>query len=328
VSSLVFGIFPGLSGAEFSPLSGGLEHYDPDRTRTALLALQAPGAPFVVRAYGVYHGAGRVGNVTPPGFHRFVGDGRLLEYALAYRSTDGDVSDWTRVVRRTIAELGSSLSALQVAEEPNNPDPATGGDGAAPGVMDAVVEGVRAARQERQDRGLAFAIGINATPSFNPADRYWPSLVERGGSAFVSALDYVGLDFFPDVFRPLPTTDFRAAVEGVLGHFRATLSAAGIPATLPLRITENGWPTGPGRPPERQAEVLEAIVRAVDDLRLRFNVTHYELFALRDSLAGPESGLTEWGLLRADYSAKPAFETYRRLVAELGRPPAPAGRPR
>jgi hypothetical protein len=314
---LVFGIFPGLSGAEYSPLGGSPERYDADRTLAALRALQPPGAPFVVRAYGVYHGAGRVAHVTPPGFLHLLGEGRTLEYVLVYRSTEGDVSDWVGVVRRTVAELGTGLSAIQVAEEPNNPDPAAG-DGASPRVMEAVVEGVRAADEERGARGLAFAVGINATPSFNPADRYWPSLVDRGGPAFVSALDYVGLDFFPDVFRPLPTPDFRSAVEGVIGHFRGTLSAAGIAASVPIRITENGWPTGEGRPPERQAEVLEAVVRAVHHARLASNVTYYELFALRDSLAGPESGLTEWGLLRADYSPKPAFETYRRLVAEHG----------
>jgi hypothetical protein len=128
----------------------------------------------------------------------------------------------------------------------------------------------------------------------------------------------VGLDFFPDVFRPLPTPDFRSAVEAVVGHFRRTLSAAEIPATVPIRITENGWPTGPGRPPERQAEVLEAVIRAIHDLASRFNVTHYELFALRDAATGASDTLTEWGLLRADYSPKPAFETYRRLVAEYG----------
>src|SRR5205814_9844257 len=138
---------------------------------------------------------------------------------------------------------------------------------------------------------LKIAVGVNATPSFNPADRFWPKLAKRGGQPFVGALDYVGLDFFPDVFRPLPTPDFPGAVAGVVGHFRDALSAAGIPATVPIRITENSWPTGPNRSPERQAEVLEAIVRAVYDLRERLNVTHYEFFALRDAVDDVAGGL-------------------------------------
>lgn len=313
---MIFGIFPGVSGAEYSSLGGGLELYDAERTRAALVRLQPAGAPFVVRAYGVYHGAARVENVTPPDFLTLVGDGRLLEYVLAYRPLRADMADWMRTLRETVAQLGPRLSALQIAEEPNNPDPATGGDGSSPDVIEAVVAGVLAARQEVQARGLHVAVGVNATPSFNPADRYWPTLMDRGGPAFLEALDYVGLDFFPDVFRPLPTPDFRTAVAGVVGHFRSTLSAVGIPAKVPIRITENGWPTGANRSPERQAEVLEAIVRATCSVAWRFNVTHYELFALRDAAAGAPGALTEWGLLRTDYSPKPGFETYRRMVAE------------
>jgi hypothetical protein len=312
---LIFGIFPGLSGTEFSPLAGRAP-YDAARAGAALAQLQPPGAPFVVRAYGVYHGKGRVANITPPGYLNLLDRGRVLEYALAYRSPDGDVSDWVQVVRSTIEQLGPRLSAMQIAEEPNNPDPATGGDGASPGVMEAVVEGVLAAKEETAARGLSIAVGVNATPSFIPSDPHWPTLMQRGGPAFLAALDYVGLDFFPDVFRPLPTPDFRTAVEAVVGHFRRTLTAVGIPESLPIRITENGWPTGPGRSPERQAEVLEAIIRAIHDLRERLNVTHYELFALRDAGSGASAALSEWGLLRADYSPKPAFETYRRLIAE------------
>ncbi len=315
---LIFGIYPGFAGVEYLPWSGQPDTYDSAKTEAAVAGLQAAEQPFVVRAYGVYHGQERVGNVTPPDFARLIHGGRRLEYALAYRSPDGDLADWTRVVRRTVAELGPLLSALQVAEEPNNPDPETGGDGAAPHVIAAVVEGVLAAKDESMARGLRVAVGINAAPSFDPADRFWATLIQRGGPEFVTALDYVGLDFFPDVFRPLPTPDFHSAVNGVVGHFRNTLSAAGIPATVPIRITENGWPTSPHRSAERQAEVVEAIIRAVNDLRDRLNVTHYEFFALRDAAGGGVDALTEWGLLRVDYSPKPVFETYRRLVAALG----------
>ena len=64
----------------------------------------------------------------------------------------------------------------------------------------------------------------------------------------------------------------------------------------------------------------------VYDLRERLNVTHYEFFALRDAVDDVAGGLTEWGLLRNDYSRKPAFETYRRLIAELGLSLPPAVR--
>lgn len=60
------------------------------------------------------------------------------------------------------------------------------------------------------------------------------------------------------------------------------------------------------------------MVRTVHKLRIDLNITHYELFALRDAdTANPDLNY-QFGILRDDYSAKPAFQTFRSLVAELG----------
>jgi hypothetical protein len=177
---------------------------------------------------------------------------------------------------------------------------------------------VLAARDEVDRLGLPVRVGFNACPSFNQADPFWTGLAALGGRAFAEAVDYVGFDFFPDVFRPIPFEGLKAAVEAVLTGFRTVaLAACGIPPSVPIRVVENGWPTGLGRPPERQAEVLEMIVRTIHDLRGPLHVTHYEFFALRDP-GGEGEGHRDFGLLRDDYSPKPAFETYRRLIAELG----------
>lgn len=314
-----FGTFAGVCGTEFTPFAGSMRRYDPNKTEAALAALHED-RPFVVRVYGVYHGKGVVGHATPPDFVRFAGGRRAIEYVLAYRSQDGDVVDWCGVIERELATFGSSIAAVQIGEEANNPDPDTGGDGASPNVLEAIVEGVRVARRAIASSGRRIAVGVNAAPSFDPADRFWSELVERGGEELCASLDYVGIDFFPDVFRPLPTATFRDAVVGVLTHFRNTLVSAGIAPTTPLRVTENGWPTGPKRPAERQAEVLEQVVRAVHAERRRLNVTHYEYFGLRDADNADDAVLGEWGLVRADYTPKPAFDVYRRLIAELTTP--------
>jgi hypothetical protein len=107
-------------------------------------------------------------------------------------------------------------------------------------------------------------------------------------------------------------------VEHVLRAFRELdLPAAGIPASVPVHVTENGWPTGPDRPAERQAAVLETVVRTVHEHRERPHLTAYEWFALRDADTAQPDVHHQFGLLRDDYEPKPAFETYRRLVAEL-----------
>jgi hypothetical protein len=176
-----------------------------------------------------------------------------------------------------------------------------------------------AAREEAYRLGLDVPIGFNATPSFDPADDFWPDLGRLGGAALAGAVGYVGVDFFPDVFAPIAPERLSDRVAAVLRKFRnVDLPLAGIPSSVPMRVTENGWPTGDGRPAERQAEVVETVVRTVHSLRAELNLTHYELFALRDADSSKPGILHNFGILRDDYTPKPAFETYRRLIAELG----------
>jgi hypothetical protein len=109
------------------------------------------------------------------------------------------------------------------------------------------------------------------------------------------------------------------AVQTTLTRFRnEILSAAGIPSTIPLHICENGWPTGPNRFYTRQADMLESIITKIYQLRNSLNITQFELFSLRDAdTANPEIR-RQFGIMRDDYTPKPAFETYRRLIQELG----------
>jgi hypothetical protein len=140
-----------------------------------------------------------------------------------------------------------------------------------------------------------------------------------GGPAFAAAVDYAGLDMYPDVFGPPVALDqLDRAVDWLLRSFREeVLPIAGIGPGTPIRICENGWPTGPGRTPEQQADVLETILRAVHARREELNVTHWELFTLRDADSSNDGLFHQFGVLRDDYSPKPAFERLRGLFREL-----------
>ena len=318
---LTFGIYPGMTGQELlqANVHRGSVPDDPERTEQALALLQPSGRRFLVRSYVVYTGRGRTTNLTPVELIRYAREGRQLDFVACYRSENGDLADWVRFVRDAVRKYGPHLDTFQVTEEPNNPHADAGGDGSSPNVRQALIEGVVTAKDEARRNGFEFKVGFAATPSFNPADDFWAELAYRSTPAFSEALDYVGLDFYPDVFRPVPAGQLAAAVEGVLTHFRRhNLVEAGIGAAVPVRVTENGWPTGPGRSPDRQAEVLETVVRTIYGLRQTLNISHYEYFLLRDGDTGREDMGAQFGLLRDDYTLKPAFEVYRRLIAELG----------
>ena len=61
------------------------------------------------------------------------------------------------------------------------------------------------------------------------------------------------------------------------------------------------------------------MVRAVDAIRVRYGVTDYRWFDLRDSSTADPSIESQYGITRDDYSPKPAFAVYRDLIAALRR---------
>lgn len=307
--TLTFGIYAGgLAGDGEGFITPGPPE-DPDRIAAALDELK----PHLVRAYVLYSDRDPGGFAAPPDPWRL----RPLDLVVCFREPGDDLSGWLDYLRGILREHGEDLVSLQVAEEPNHAGP--GGDGGFPRVRDAIVAGVLAVRDEARRLGLDLAVGCNSTPILDPEQEFWTDLGRRGGAQFVDALDYVGFDFFPDLVRPIPQPELAGAVTAVLTGFRErSLAAAGIPDTVPIHITEHGWGTGPQRPYEKQVAVLDTVVRAVDGLSAALNITTYEHFALRDADSANPDPFYQLGLLRSDYTSKPAFAAYRELIAELG----------
>ncbi|WP_067170098.1 hypothetical protein [Microtetraspora niveoalba] len=319
---LLFGVYPGgITGDDAGGLATGPAD-DPERILEALRSLQSGDRPFLVRGYLGFTDPGddRAHVQAPERVERYAGEGRALDLVAQFQSRSGDVAGFTAFVRDLVRRHGHRAATLQVTEEPNvegNPTL----DGYYPNVRRAVVEGVLAAKDEARRQGFGhLKVGFNTTPLFGPSAGFVAALVEAGGRPFLDALDYVGLDFFPDVFMPVSPDGLHDAVTGLLALHRAErLTSAGIDPAVPLYITENGWPTGPERTAERQAWVVETIVRSVEACRTTVNVGGYVHFALRDADSSGPSLFHRFGLLADDYTPKPAFATYRKLVAELGR---------
>src|SRR5207253_1638641 len=92
---------------------------------------------------------------------------------------------------------------------------------------------------------------------------------------------------------------------------------AGIPDRIPIQVEENGYPTGPGREDARQVQAMDAMIGAVNDFRGTYDVSDYRWFDLRDSDSSSQNFQQQYGLMRDDYSQKPAFAEYRRLIEHL-----------
>lgn len=313
---MIFGIWPGVVAADlvdFRPLDCPPE--DPDATLAALRELQGDAAAFYVRCYR-HFGTG----CTPsPGVSRtprrpelYAGEGRLIDLVACYQSPEPDPDGFAEFVREAVRDVAAwGGGKVQVGEEPNMPAPQ---DGGSPGCFDAVAAGLAAAFEERERLGAEVAIGVNAAGMTDAA--FWTQLADAVGAELLARLDYIGLDAFPDVFRRIPHHQLADSVTFLLEQFRSVTTESGISANVPIHITETGWPTDIDRDEQTQRTVLETVARAVLDSGA--GVTAYEIFGLRDGRTDA-TWAGRFGLLRDDYTPKPAFGAVRDLIAERSR---------
>lgn len=316
---LVFGVFPlGLAGGPDGVAAGPPD--DVEAIGRAFEELQGQGRALLPRMYVVWSGVDSSA-VAHAQIATLTAGGIPWDLVLCYRDPRGDVAAWATFVAGVVGRHGRELAAVQVTGEPNLTWAGPAADGAFPGARDAMVQGVLAGAAAKRDTGGTAAIGFAVVPDIDPAaSGFWTEVREHGGPSFAAALDYAGIDIYPDVFGPRVGLDaLPATVEGLLRDFRERdLAAAGIPASVPIRICENGWPTGPDRSEQQQAAVLETVIRTVHRLRAELNVTHWQLFTLRDADSSKDDLFHRFGVLRSDYSPKPAFHTLCSLIAELG----------
>jgi hypothetical protein len=290
---LTFGIYPGgMAGGDQGLLTGPPEDFE--RVDVELGALQGDARRFIVRCYDSFQDPGSPLWGTPSApkdFERYAQPpGRPMDLVLQFRSEAGNVAGYLDFVRDRIRRYAPLLYSVQITEEANFTSGPSVIDGPYPSVCVALTEGVEAAKEELALVGRPdVKVGFNTTPTFGPSADFW-TRIGTGGERFAGALDYVGLDFFPDVFRPVAADgqpgDLTSSVIGILETMRSVwLPSAGIPPVVPIHLAEHGWPTSVGRTPERQAEVIERVIRTVHANRERLRIEAYSLFALRDVAA-------------------------------------------
>jgi hypothetical protein len=329
---LVFGVYPGGAAGTVGP-SGPVAPDDPVKRLAALEQLRSGQAPFVVHLYAGYSGPGGWSAAAQVGedIAQYTAAGFKVELVLTYRPADGgssvDVADFAEFVRQTLAAFGANQDfvSLQVTNEANESGAPSASDGYYAGAEDALIAGVLAARAEIRAQGFSqVKVGFNWAYDGSAAQRgFWSYLANRGGRAFVGALDWVGLDIYPGTWGPAISGPLSrgttTALDTALSELRRTyLPLAGIPFTVPLHISESGYPTGPGRTTAMQVQALTAAVTAVQAGRSQFDISDYRWFDLRDADSASSSFQSQYGLMTDSYAPKPAFFAYRALVARFG----------
>jgi hypothetical protein len=300
---------------------------DTRKTLAALARLRPAGGPFTVHIYRSYlNGAN---DATEDAEHRrlvdlYTGHGYGVEIVIRYRR-DGDAGGFAKFVRGVVGRFGDNplVRGFQVTNEVNFAASGDSSDGVYEGARDALIQGVIAAKEEARRRGYSqLRIGFNWFYRTDPGneDGFWSYLRDHGGKRFRDALDWVGLDVYPGTFFPpaTPPDSTGDFVVNALSQLRdCFMDDAGIPESVPIHVEENGYPTGPGRSYADQRGALESMLGAVNTYRANYNVTNYFWFDLRDADSSSPNFQQQYGLMRDDYSPKPAYDAFRTLVSKL-----------
>ena len=240
---------------------------------------------------------------------------------------EGDMAAWERFVRDAARILGSraAVKALTVVNEGNLGGSPNTSDGAYAGVREAVVVGIKAARDQldrigRPDVELGFSYAWRYLPSSDVS--FWQEIGSRGDAEFRRAVDYVGLQAYPGLFWPPVLAPGRTAgdemVEALTVLRHCYMPKAHLGANVALWVTENGYPTNLGRTEASQDASLRSTLDLVHRYSGTLGVTDYRWFNLRDNNSQGTDLFAAVGLLRDDYTEKPAFWTFRDAIERLG----------
>ncbi|HRV59699.1 MAG: hypothetical protein KDB54_01305 [Solirubrobacterales bacterium] len=239
---------------------------------------------------------------------------------------DGDIKAWLQYVRNVVRAFGPirAVKSLQITNEVNLAISPNTSDGAWKHARRALVSGVKTAQRYSNRLGYGrLKIGFNFAWRFGAqADAdFWDDLTRIGGKSLRRATDWIGLDLYPGTYLPprAAISDYGDAFLEALAQMRECyMPKAGFGSRFPLKIEETGWPTGPGRTEAEQKEILRQFVTTAHLYRGTYGITDFRWFGLRDNNSAGEDYQSYFGLLRDDYSPKPAFGEYRRLLARYG----------
>ena len=335
-AKLRYGIYPGGPAGQLGPIPSGARRENQDKIFAALAQLRPAGGPFAVHLYRAY--------MTPEEEeeeerrHRrqvdlYTARGYSADIVIRYRR-DNDPAGFAEFVRGVVRRFGANplVKSFQVTNEVNFTVSPDSSDGAYAGSRDALIQGVIAAKDEARALGYSHVqIGFNWVYRTDPGNErsFWEYLGSAGGERFVRSLDWVGLDAYPGFFvpprlEPSMTGDFMVHALSTLR--KCNMPMAGIPDSVPIHISENGYPTSPDRSYEDQAVAAGSMLDAVANYARVYNVTDHFWFDLRDAESDNPNPQQQYGVMRDDYTPKPAFDVLRDRFARLSAT-APAAPP-
>ena len=145
------------------------------------------------------------------------------------------------------------------------------------------------------------------------------------GAGFLDSAIKAGAGNHFDFVSVHPYSNLGAVAEGgevaylsLAGNLRQMLAANQQRADIPLWITEFGQTTPIKADPQRDARQAEMLVKGY---LLSLAQGFQRVFWFETRGGSEDGGITDWGLLRRDWSPRPAYEALKTMTTQLGAEP-------
>jgi len=332
VTPIRFGITPRLAGTAGTAQEEPAPE-DPAKTTAALKALRPRGRQLVLRLNRLFWSDG-VKGIRQMGrlVRRYALAGFTSEIQVRYHPPEGhegDIAGFEEFVRTAVRRLGRrrAVVGFSITNEANFPVSPNTSDGAYDGVVDALVRGVIVARREvRRLERPRLDIGFNVMWRYSPdSDRkFWDAIgAHPKAAAFRRAVSNVGVQIYPGLIWPPAPLPGRSAGDEIAEALTLVrhcyMPKAKLGRRVQLWVSENGYATNRGRGDDVQSDDLESSIEAVALWSGSLGITDYRWFNLRDNNSAGTDFFSAVGLLRDDYTRKPAFASFRRAISSHGR---------
>ena len=264
---------------------------------------------------------------------RYTRDGYLVELQLRYHprpDQEGNIDALaaTSCARSSAASAPNpGVRALQVTNEVNfyaiAPDASDAPTRARARRSSAASRSPTAQRERLGYEQLEIGFNWAYRTDPNREANFWNYLRDTAGrSSSTRSTGSASTPIPGTIFPPVETADgYRDGMVNAMSVLRdCYLPIAGIPASVPIKVEENGYPTGPGRP-ELRAGRRDASRWSARSASSAAPTTSPTTAGSTCATTTPRSANFQhhYGILNDDYTPKPAFELYRDLVAELSR---------
>lgn len=307
---------------------GDVAPEDEGRALAALDGLKLPRRDLVLRLNRMFQSDGAAGIARFAALtDRYAARGFKVELQVRYHppaGKDGDIPAYLDFVRDAVRAFAPrrAVIALSITNEPNLVVSPNTSDGFYRKNVDALVQGIVAARREADRlRRPDLQLGFTYAYRFVADELFFDEIGARSTPAFQAALDYVGLQAYPGLFYPPPglVEPGQAMVDAANLLRTCLFPRAHIGARTRIWVTENGYAARRGEDPARQRDALVSTVDALARVSGTLGITDYRYFNLRDNASGGSDLFDAVGLLYDDYAPKPAYAAYRDLIARHGR---------